>query len=64
MVKRKVIDVIILTVRIPADVPDRTANAICRTLESAAFMASLRRAVRTAVAGFPKLARVRMSLSR
>ena len=64
MAKRKVIDVLILSARIPADVPDRTANDILRTLKSAAFMTRLRRAVRTAVVAFPKLARVTVSLSR
>ena len=64
MAKRKVIDVLILAARIPADVPDRTANEILRTLKSAAFMTRLRRAVQPPVAAFPKLARVRISLSR
>ena len=64
MAKRKVIDVLILAARIPADVPDRTAHEILRTLKSAAFMTRLRRAVRTAVAGFPKLTQVSVLLSR
>ena len=64
MAKRKVIDVVLLSFRIPHTMSDRTARTVLRTLESKAFMAQLRRVARTVVARFPVLADVAVAASR
>lgn len=64
MAKFVVIDAILITVRVPADLSDPRAAAARRTLSGAAFMARLRRAIRAAVRVPPTLTGVRMSLTR
>ena len=64
MPKSVVIDVILITVRVPADLPDPRAGAVRRTLRGAAFMALLQWAIRAAVHASSTLAGVRVSLAR
>ena len=64
MPKTVVIDELIVTVRVPADLPDKEAAAARRALLGDAFAGRLRRAVRSAVRAFPALSRVRVTVSR
>ncbi len=64
MPKSVVIDELIVTLRVPADLADDQAEAIRRTLAGGEFMAQIRRAVRLAVRSFPELSVVRVSVSR
>jgi hypothetical protein len=61
---RVVIDELIVTVAVPAGLPDAEAAAVRRSLTGGRFITRLRRAVRTVVKEFPDLARVRVTLSR
>ena len=63
MAKTVVLDELLLTVRVPADLPDAEVDAVRRALESDEFVARLRRAVRTVLVAFPDLAPVRVTLS-
>ncbi len=62
--KTVVIDELHLTVRIPSDLPDDEAEAVCEAIAGDEFMERLRRAVRAIVRAFPELNVVRVSLSR
>ena len=64
MAKTVILDELLLTVRVPADLPDAEVDAIRRALESDEFVARLRRSVRTVLAAFPDLAPTRVTLSR
>jgi hypothetical protein len=64
MAKTVVIDELIVTARVPADLPDKEAAAVRRALLGDAFAGRLRRAIRGAVRAFPELARVRVTVSR
>ena len=64
MPKTVVIDELIVTVRVPADLPDPAADAVRQTLAGDAFLRALRRAVRRVVRTDPALAAVRVSVSR
>jgi len=64
MPKTVVIDELIVTVRIPADMSDADAEAVRRTLLGTAFMARFRAAVLAVVQAAPELARVRVSVTR
>ncbi len=64
MAKTVVIDELHLTVRIPADLPEREAEAVRNTLLNDAFMSTLKRAVRHAFRAFPELSAVRLTLTR
>jgi hypothetical protein len=59
-----VIDESIVTVTVPADLPDAEAAAVRRSLIGGRFMTSLRRAVQAVMEEFPGLSRVRVTLSR
>lgn len=64
MAKSVILDELLLTFRIPADLPDGDVDTIRRVLESDEFLARLRRAIRTVLAAFPELAPSRVTLSR
>ena len=64
MAKTVILDEVLLTVRVPADLPDAEADAIRAVLGSAEFLARLRRAVRAAVEAFPDLEPAAVTLSR
>jgi hypothetical protein len=59
-----VIDEVIVTVTVPADLSDAEAGAVRRTLIGGPFLTRLRRAIRAVAGEFPDLARVRVTLSR
>ncbi|HET6575542.1 MAG TPA: hypothetical protein VFG68_18205 [Fimbriiglobus sp.] len=61
---RVVIDELIVTVTVPANLPDTEAAAVRRLLTGGRFMIRLRRAIRTVIEVFPDLVRVRVTLSR
>ncbi len=58
------VDELHLTLRIPDDTPESTAEVIRRTLASDDFMERLRRAVQTALRAFTELNDVSGSLAR
>lgn len=62
--KTVLIDEILLTLRVPNDLPDTEAGTIRQTLFGDDFMARIRRAVRAALREFPELSVVRVSLTR
>jgi hypothetical protein len=62
--KTVVIDEFHLTLRIPNDTPEETAEVVRRALAGEDFMIRLRRAVRAALRGFPELNVVRVALTR
>lgn len=64
MAKTVILDELLLTIRVPADLPDAEVEAIRRALESDEFAAHLRRAIRAVLAAFPDLAPTRVTLSR
>ena len=53
-----------VTVRVPANMPDRAVVIIRTTLAGAGFVTRLRRTIRAAIRADPTLAPVRISLSR
>jgi 2'-5' RNA ligase len=58
------VDELHLTLHIPEDTPEETAEVIRRTLASDDFMEQLRRAVLAALRAFPELNAVSGSLAR
>jgi hypothetical protein len=62
--KSVVIDEIHVTVRVPADLPDKPAAAVRRTLSGAAFTRALREAVLRTVRRFPELSACRTTVTR
>lgn len=64
MAKTVVIDMLLVTVRVPADLPDRKASAVRRTLAGSVYTARVRRAVAEAVRAYPELTACRVSVSR
>lgn len=64
MAKTVVIDELIVTLRVPSDLPDADADAVRRTLAGAEFLARLRAAVRAVVASCDDLAPCRAGVTR
>jgi hypothetical protein len=64
MAKLVTFDELIVTIRVPADLPDSIAAALARTLKSKSFRARLRRKIRDAFLADPSLSEVRLRLSR
>jgi len=64
MARSVVLDVLLLTARVPAALPTRTVARARRTLASPAFAAALRRAVRDTVRAVPALTPVRLTVAR
>jgi len=64
MLKPVTIDELIVTLTIPATLPDAAAEAVWRVLLGRAFTTRMRAAVRAVVRADPQLARVRVTLSR
>ena len=64
MAKSVVIDEILITVRVPRDLPDDQAEEIRQVLASDEFQRHLGRAVRAVVRTFDALAVVRVTLTR
>lgn len=59
-----VIDVVILTLHVPENLPDKEGAAVRKTLKSPKFMTHLRAAIRAVIRQSPKLASVAPTLSR
>lgn len=64
MANTVILDELLLTIRVPADLPAAEVDAIRAVLEGDDFLARLRRAVRAVLAAFPDLAPCRVTLSR
>ncbi len=64
MAKTVVIDELIVTLRVPADMPDAEADEVRRALLGANFMRGLRAAVAAALASLPGLAPCRAAVTR
>lgn len=64
MAKSVVIDEVIVTLRVPADLPDAEAAAVRRALLAPGFLGRLRRAVAAALAETPELSAVRVTVAR
>ena len=64
MAKTVVIDELIVTLRVPSDLPDAEVDEVRRALGGAEFLARLRAAVRAVVASYPELAPCRAAVAR
>ena len=64
MAKTVILDEMHLVVRVPAGLPDRSANAARRALSDPRFVTELLRAMRAVVRARPELAVVRLTLVR
>ena len=64
MARTVVIDELVITVRVPADLPDRAARAVRRALTAGGFRAGVERAVRAVVRAAPALAAARVTVTR
>jgi len=64
MPKPVTIDELIVTLTVPATLPDADAVAVRRVLLGRAFTTRMRAAVRAVVRADPRLARVRVTLTR
>ena len=64
MPKAVVIDELFVTVRVPADLPEKEAGAVRETLSGDAFLDRLRAAILAAVQEFSALAPVAVTVSR
>ncbi len=64
MPKTVVIDEVIVTLRVPAALPDVEAETVRRALLAPGFLGRLRRAVAAALAETPELNAVRVSVGR
>jgi len=64
MAKLVTFEELIVTICVPADLPESVAAKLARTLKSKSFVAKLRRTVRTAFPTHPALATSRVRVSR
>jgi hypothetical protein len=64
MAKTLLIEEFHLSVRAPSGLPERTYEAMRRTLDDPCFQAELRRATRDVCRRYPALARARVTLTR
>jgi hypothetical protein len=64
MPKAVVIDELLVTVRVPADLPEKEAEAVRETLSGDTFLDRLRAVILAAVREFPALGPVAATVSR